>query len=145
MHKIGTAFSGSDNLSSICREKYAHHQSSQNLKIIEPSSSVEAEMLAPSQGHRTQQDIGLFNQCLSYQSLVCSFRACLICFVVEITCLLWSRRCPYIWIPRCHGYGFYHIQVSDTAAAAASKSLRNAILIFVIHKCCWGAIWFGKR
>jgi cephalosporin hydroxylase len=54
VHKIGTAFSGSDNLSFIWREKYAHHQSSQNLKIIEPSSSVEAEMLAPSQGHRTQ-------------------------------------------------------------------------------------------
>jgi hypothetical protein len=52
--QIGTAFSGSDNLSSIWREKSAYYQSSQNLKIIEPSSSVEAEMLAPSQGHRTQ-------------------------------------------------------------------------------------------
>jgi hypothetical protein len=47
VHKIGTAFSGSDNLSSIWKEKYAHHQSSQNLEIIEPSSSVEADMLAP--------------------------------------------------------------------------------------------------
>ncbi len=56
--QIGTAFSGSDNLSSIWREKYAYYQSSLNLKIIEPSSSVEAEILLPVKVTRLNRTLG---------------------------------------------------------------------------------------